>query len=103
MQLAEAVDYCHSKDVVHGDIHFGNALVELVQHANGDVERRLVLADFGKSVDYTDAAQQVYADEKPLADAKVSFQCHSRRRGWGTPRILNNMWASGSPTLGFFP
>lgn len=72
LYVAEGVAHCHGQDVVHGDLHCGNVLLERVVHANGDVELRAVLADFGKSVDYADQHQQVYIDEKPLKDAKVS-------------------------------
>lgn len=53
MQALWALDHLHENQVSHGDLQKANFFID--DSHNG--EKRLVLADFGKSIDWSDAAQ----------------------------------------------
>lgn len=81
MNALMALDHMHANDVVHRDLHTGNLLID----NSRDGEKRLLVGDFGESVDFSKEEQALLALGEGCALSKVSSLGRYGRDSWSKP------------------
>lgn len=92
MNALHALDHCHAMDITHRDLHPGNLFVD----NSHDGEKRLLIGDFGQSIDWSNEEQALQGIERSSKLSKVS----SSDEVVAQPRLLLHVtWCRGQTAL----